>query len=263
MIEGQAERRRRVLDRAAELQVKEDVQRVAAKEDAEFARAVGEAGVDPKWMAEAERQLVAEEADAKARAASRRRWMLGGAGVVGAGALLWGASAALAPEPTPPWSTGMDTTAAWGLDVNPGSAVAVRWEQEAVRGQVAVVEVTSFAAGGEKHRANFDSHEVPASFDGLTTMHVDLAGTLPVARVYLEAGGAERWRSPALNVEGGWSTKSVPLSAFDHQVREGAGWKTAPWATPTNVDTLSVKLGDFMNPADATGVVRIDNLGFE
>lgn len=263
-----AARRDRLMRRAIELQDKERSAKARAADEQHFRAAVAEVGVEQRFLDEAERdiarEVAAEEAEAKMRA--EKRAAMGRRAAVGMG-LLFAASlvsigiARIAfPPALQPWIEPMDSPTGWSLDVNPGSEVSMDFVPVSGRGSVATLTVERFVADPEgQFRANLDGFSVPSSLRGYETLSVDLSGTLPNARVYLEAGPDERWRSPALSVSEAWSTHDVPIRTFEHQLKQGGRWQTVSQGdVPDGLTQLSVKVGHFMNPIDASGTVSVD-----
>lgn len=238
----------------------------------DFAGAVREAaiaeGLPPLYLEKAEAELRRREALALEKAAARRKTARrAGVAVAALLALLaigWSLGPRVFPAPPAPWADGLEDQTRWSLDVDEGSRAALRWEQEAGRGQVAVVEVERFAGGASAQaRANLDGLGVPAELSGYSEVVLEVRGSLPNARLYFEAGPEERWRSPAISLASGWAEHRVALKAFERQVRVGGKWQTTRWAAPTGVTQASVKVGHFINPADAVGDLHLDTLRLE
>jgi len=256
----------RLMERAWKLQEetereKEQQADVRAMRDAEE-----ELGLDPRYIEQARAQLEAEEALAHAqrqrfRKRFRKRLGIGGAltaGLFGLGALIW----ALVQPPPPVHEDFTGGAGRWSLDVNPGTQAAVRWEEEGQHGAVAVIEVERFAAEQDgKFRTNLNQ-VLERDLDGYQTVRFAVRGEgLGVVRVFLETPD-ERWRSPPVAVTADWQVSRLPLSSFERQVR-GGGWKGAAWEAPGKVQTVSFKVGHFMNEIDATGRVYLDDLRLE
>ena len=219
-------------------------------------------GLDPAYLEKAEQELKRREREALEAAATRkkgaRRVVLVGAALIATLFGGWQISRWVSPAPSPPWTDEFDDSSHWSLDVNPGTHAQLRWQQEAGRGQVAVLNVEGFA--DSQFRVNFDGLGIPSDLSGYSELSVDVKGTLPNARVYLEAGSEERWRSPAIAVSGAWTEHRIALKSFEHQVREAGKWRTTHWAQPKGLTQSSVKVGYFINPADAIGDVYVDRL---
>jgi hypothetical protein len=256
----QAERER-VLAKAMVLQDEADRRSAAERDAALFSSAAAELGVGSAHLDEAAEQLRAEDirrAGEAARAAARRaeRWRWGAAvaavAVVAGGLATWALGPSTPPEP---WLA-EPTAATWRLDVNPGTQAVVEPFQDEGRSGLRV-EVESFVADSRgEFRVNLDG-PAPAG-GGFSYADITLRGSLPVTRVYLEAGGDERWRSPPIAVPQAWTTVSVDLRQFEHQRREGGKWVVVNDASPSGLTNLSVKVGHFMNDASASGDLWLD-----
>jgi hypothetical protein len=266
-------RQREVLRIAFELQAAQAASEEQKLSEAAFREAALESGLDPELLARAEEELARrEQASAHATAQRRRRRRLAAVAVVGALAL-GAAGLALAPVLSPPppaqWIETFDAPGGararpWALDTNPDTRATLSWHEEPGRGQVAVVRVDGFAPAQDgKYHVNLDGLLAPADASRYGEVAVDLKGSLPTARVYLEAGTDERWRSPAISVQRDWTTHRLPLRSFERQQRHDGAWRTVDWSAPDGVSQLSVKLGHFMNPPEATGELFVDALRFE
>jgi hypothetical protein len=238
----------------------------------DFTGAIREAavaeGLDPAYLDKAEAELQRREAAAldvaKARRKTMRRAGVAAVALVATLFIGWQVKPLVFPAPPAPWADGLEDSTRWSLDVDPGTHAQLRWEQEAGRGQVAVVAVESFATGLDvAPRANFDGLGVPSDLSGYSDVVIDVRGTLPNARVYFEAGSEERWRSPAIALADGWAEHRVPLKAFEHQVRQAGKWQTTGWTAPRGVTQSSVKVGHFINPPEAVGDIHVDRLRLE
>lgn len=250
------DQRQRVMDRAWKLQAEREKAEDQARVRAEIGRASAEVGLDTELIGEAERQLAREDAAARTRMRTR--------GVIAAGVFFIAAGAALLLWPAPSFSDDFSGAAnRWVLDKSRGTEAGVDYVTEEGRGSVARVRVDKFAPLPDgTYQVNLDRTGV-VSAKGLDVAAFDVRGDgLTVTRLYLEAGD-ERWRSPPLTITPEWTTHELPLSAFDHQIRQGGTWQTGGAADPGEVTTLSLKLGHYMNEADAHGEVRFDNLRLE
>ena len=243
-----------VLEVAVELHAEDEAAR-----DVERARpAVHEAAVDlgvDGQLGRAEAEVERRRQVASASRARRKRWTAWIAGVVLALGLGVGTWQLAQPTPPTPWTVVADR-ATWILDVSPGTRAHQRFESEG--GQpVAVVDVGSAQPGPDgTWFVNLDLSNAPA-LAGHDTLALELAGTLPHARVYLEAASDERWRSPLIAVQPNWTTHRLPLATFEHQKRRDGKCHVVEPREPTGVKVLSVKLGHFVNEPDATGFVRV------
>lgn len=266
------EQRKRVLDRAWKLQHEREDAAEAKRRTRQMADAAEELGLDPGTVEEAERQLDAEDAAAreaaaaaaKERAAARAR--LGRLGALGAAVLAGvtaiGAGAWLLTRPPAPVEAPLGASEGWVLDVSAGTQAAVGWAQDGTHGEVGVLSVTSTAPREDgTWFVNLD-HHAPLDLSRHERARFAVRGEgLGTVRLFLEADG-ERWRSPPVSVGKDWQTVDLPLDSFDHQRRDG-GWKTVGAGGVGQVSTTSFKVGHFMNPPEATGEVRIDDLRFE
>lgn len=259
-----------VMKVAFELQ--DEARKVAEREEkvVGLARAGRELGLDPEYVTRAEDVVRAREEAKEARAAEatkqRRKMGLMGLGVLGAGsAVLVGAVGLAAlvswmtPDPVQPWSDAFGTGAAtWRLETSPGSAAEIAWVEDAAHGTVAEVTVDRFGTDG-KHFVNLESEAHP-DWTGVSEVSFATRGEgLKNVRLYLESD-TERWRGPVVPVGSAWSTHTLDLRSFEHQVRTGSDWKVVGWKAPTDVDTTSFKLGWFVNDAADAGTVWIDDL---
>lgn len=250
------DQRQRVMDRAWKLQAEREKADDEARVRADIGRASAEVGLDPELIGQAERQLARE--DAATRSLRRIR------GAIAIGVLLVAGGAALVFWPAPSFSDDFSGAAnRWVLDKSRGTEAGVDYVTEDGRGSVARVRVDKFAPLPDgTYQVNLDRTGV-VSAKGLDVAAFDVRGDgLTVTRLYLEAGD-ERWRSPPVTITPEWTTHALPLSSFDHQFRQGGTWETSGSAAPGEVTMLSLKLGHYMNEADAHGEVRFDNLRLE
>ena len=274
MQSGSDDRRQRVLQIAFELQAEQDAGEERELSEAAFREAAVEAGLDPQLLARAEEELARRERLAVLAAGrGRRRRRLAAVAVLGVlalGAAGLGLARVFFPPPPAPWVETFDAVDAagrWALDTNPDTRATLSWRDEPGRGQVAVVRVDAFAPAHDgAYHVNLDGLLAPEDASRYSDLVVDLKGSLPAARVYLEAGEAgtdERWRSPEIAVQRDWTTHRLPLRSFERQERQGGAWRTVDWSAPEGVRQLSVKLGHYMNPPDGAGELLVDALRFE
>jgi len=274
MQSGSDDRRQQVLQIAFELQAEHEAGEERKLSEAAFREAALEAGLDPQLLARAEEELARRERLAvQAAGRGRRRRRLAAVtvlGVLALGAAGLGLAPVLFPPPPAPWPENLDTFDAvdapgrWALDMNPDTRATLSWQAEPGRGQVAVVRVDAFAPAQDgTYHVNLDGLVAPEDASRYSELVVDLKGSLPAARVYLEAGTDERWRSPAIAVQRDWTTHRLPLRSFERQERQGGAWRTVGWSAPEGVSQLSVKLGHYMNPPDGAGDLFVDALRFE
>lgn len=269
--------RRRVMDRALEIQSRQAREGEEKVRDAAMRAAAAEVGVDPALLEQAEAELKAEDEaraaaaekakQARERAAKERNAKLGRVAryLAVAGALTLGVGVAwrvLSPPPPEPWVEAFSEPGRWALDVNPGTVAGSAFEEEAGRGTVGVIRVESFAPGADgKFVTNLDSVGT-LDLSAFSQASFDVRGEgLGTVRLYLEQGDV-RWRSPAVPVTSAWTTHTLPFTSFERQQRT-QGWKVTGWSHPETVDTLSFKVGHYMNGPEARGEVRIDDLTME
>jgi hypothetical protein len=178
---------------------------------------------------------------------------------LGAGGVAW---RLLHPEPAAAWSDGFEGSARWTLDTSEGTSASLRFEPAAGRGQVAVVAVEAVRPRADQTWfINLDGPPVEAR--GLGAAVIELEGTLPRVRLFLEAGPDERWRSPPIAVPGQLARQRIPLARFEHQRRVDGRWDVTGGGPPRGVVVPSVKLGWYVNDPGATGMVRIAEVGLE
>jgi hypothetical protein len=271
MQSGSDDRRQRVLQIAFELQAEHEAGEERELSEAAFREAAVEAGLDPQLLARAEEELARRErlaVQAAGRGRRRRRLVaVAVASVLALGAAGLGLARVLFPPPPAPWVEtfdAVDVAGRWALDTNPDTRATLSWQQEPGRGQAAVVRVDAFAPAHDgTYHVNLDGMLAPEDASRYSDLVVDLKGSLPAARVYLEAGTDERWRSPEIAVQRDWTTHRLPLRSFERQERQGGAWRTVGWSAPEGVSQLSVKLGHYMNPPDGAGELCVDALRFE
>lgn len=250
------DQQRRVIDRAWQLQTERDKLQDKARFREELGRAAAEVGLDPTLLARAEADLAREDARARQRRGLAVGVALGVVLVVGVGLV--------AAWPASGFEDDFSQAARhWVLDKSRGTEAGVDYVTEGERGTVARVRVDRFVPLADgTYQVNLDRNGV-VSADGLEVATFDVRGEgLAVTRLYLESG-SERWRSPPVPITPEWTTHELPLGSFDHQVRQGGKWETTGQGAPGSVDTLSFKLGHYMNETDAHGEVRFDDLRLE
>ncbi len=253
--------RDRILKRAFELAAEEEAEQEQAEAHAELRVAVEDMGVDPVHVDRARAELRRLE---QRRLRQRRLLALLGTALVVAGFAAVGAFRLLFPRAPEPWISSFDEPKQWALDVNAGTEAAVAFDEEAGRGRVARLSVRGFAVAKDgSFRVNLDSQHAPPNAGRYRTLTIDAKGTLPVARVYLENGVNERWRSPALRITPSWTQHRLDLRQFEHQRREAGTWRTVDDDPPDDITQLSIKLGTYMNSANAQGDAAFDALRFE
>lgn len=167
------------------------------------------------------------------------------------------------PPPDPVAYTFQDDAQVWTGDFNARTTGTAR--QEGGRG---VIVVERFVAEDDgRYWANLNTASVPASLEGheSLTLRIRGDGGLGNARVFIENGPTERWRSPDIPVETEWRTLTFRLDQFEHQTRPDARspWRTTRGGEPGTVTGVSVKVGHPFNPTNARGRVEVDDLRIE
>ena len=175
-------------------------------------------------------------------------------------ALLGGYRLLNPPPPEPTTYTFESAAQAWSGDFNPNSAGSAR--QEGGRGVITVDRFVPEADG--RYWANLNTSSVPESVRGheAITLRIRGDGGLGEARVFLENGPTERWRSPAIPVGTDWRAVRLRLDQMEHQTRTDSRspWRSRRGGTPGTVTGISIKVGHPFNPTDARGRVEVDDL---
>jgi hypothetical protein len=180
--------------------------------------------------------------------------------VVALGAL-WG----IMHRPAPQSNVYQFAAVQWKLDINPESKADVSFQNLDGKSNAAVIHVEKFVPRSTdgQYFVNLNSAPTIDSFSHFksTSFFVKSAG-LPNIRLYLEASPTERWRSPAVTASGDWQQETIDLSQYEHQSRDtpSGQWHKAAVDQPGHVDTLSFKVGSYMNDATASGDIAIDYL---
>jgi hypothetical protein len=156
----------------------------------------------------------------------------------------------------------------WVPDANQETRATLAFANEPNHGGVAVLTVQRFGARASDgtYYANLNSTDVPPSLAGFRKVSFLARGDgLPHIRLYLENGPTERWRSPELPLTADWQQQVLELRQFERQTRAApaAAWQRASYRSPRTLETLSFKLGHFVNDVNARGKVLIDDLRFE
>ncbi len=167
------------------------------------------------------------------------------------------------PAPDPTAYTFESTSQAWSPEFNPKSAG--RAGQEGGHG---VIEVERFTPEDDgRYWANLNSASVPSSVDGYRTVTLRIRGdgTLKQARLFLENGPTERWRSPEVPIGPEWREVTFRLDQLEHQTRPDtrSPWRGERGGSPDEVTGVSLKVGHPFNPPDARGRVEVDDLRIE
>ena len=159
-----------------------------------------------------------------------------------------------------PWAVAVDTTH-WRLRLSPGSVASFGPAVESDRAVVFVHIDRAAPTTDGSWTIDLDGTGLP-SLDGLSTLSIELSGTLPAARVVLSSA-RERWRSARIAVHEPWTTHRLALADLEHQVMVGDQWKPAATSPPASVQTLSLELGYQVNDLNAAGLLRIGDVRAE
>lgn len=267
-MSSEKEADREVLDAAIELHSHDEARRdfhPPMRADGTGVRTTEEAaadlGIGPEYLARAQAEVARRRAEAAAAAQRKRTWrnrLLGAGAVLALGLGGWAAFRTPAADP---WTDGFEDRSHWTLEVSPGTRASVRFETDGSRGAVlaATVDQATPRADGTWF-VNVDGRGLGGT-EGLDTVVVELKGTLTTARVFLEAGADERWRSPPVALTADWERHELPMTSFEYQRRTANGWRVESWEAPSEVDTVSVKLGHYVNDAAARGTVWMAEVG--
>lgn len=250
-----------VLREAVRLQEADQREREVRLDRESYAQAAEEMGIS-----RAELDRAAAEKHAATVGRIRRGRRIRNAAAAAALAVLAAAGAyrvANPPAPEPAAWSFESPAQAWSGDFNPRSTGSAG--QEAGRG---VIVVERFGAEDDgRYWANLNTPSVPPSLRGHETVALRIRGDggLGEARLFIENGPTERWRSPAIPVGTDWRSVRFRLDQFEHQTRPDA---RAPWSTrrggpPGTVTGVSLKVGHPFNPTDARGRVEVDDLRIE
>jgi len=154
----------------------------------------------------------------------------------------------------------------WKLNLNPKTAATVTFKDLDGRTGAAVIHVDKFVPRSTdgQYFVNLDATPTVSSFSHFRTTSFFIEGAgLANIRLYLEASGTERWRSPPVPISESWQQQNIDLSQYQHQSRETP---SSPWhdaganEQPGHIDKLSFKVGSYMNDVNASGDVAIDDL---
>lgn len=227
-------------------------------EDDVAAATLEELSIPTRYLREARTSLADEARVAAARRRRLKVWLLAalGLGAVAVFALqLWNPIAFFA------WSSEVDRRSDWRVVSNAESTAI--FESGPQRPGRVVVHSFGVPSDG-RYYANIRHDEPPRTLRGRSTMHVEVRGSgLSAARVYVERGRDERWRSPEIAITPEWQTLSVPVRSFERQVGGRGRWEGARWAEPTRLSRIQIKLGYFINPPDASGWIQFGEIRFE
>lgn len=247
-----------VLREAVRRQDVDQRERDARLDRESYAQAAEEMGIS---RAELDRAAAETHAATVARIRRGRRVRTA---VIGAAVALLAAAGAYRvanpPSPEPVGWTFEHPAQAWSGELNPRSTG--RSGQEGGRGVIAVERFAAEADG--RYWANLNTASVPASLEGhaAVTLRIRGDGELGHARLFLENGPTERWRSPDIPVGTEWRTLAFRMDQFEHQTRDDSRspWRTRRGGPPGTVTGISLKVGHPFNPTDARGRVEVDDL---
>ena len=260
---------REVVAEAWKLQDEAERHADADRRTREMAVAAAEVGLDAEHLPLAEGLVRARVEERARREVERTRLLRAAAIGVGAVALLGVAAVVVWPSPPvhEPWSTDFSAAGSeWQMEVSPGSAATLTWPTEAGHGTVATVAVDALAPMADgRYLVNVDTRAHP-DWAGATRVSFATRGEagegLDQVRLFLETP-TERWRGPPLPVTADWHTHVVDLTRFERQEKRGSAWEVVAWAPPATVETISFKLGWYVNDAGARGTVTLDDLRVE
>jgi hypothetical protein len=247
-----------VLREAVRRQEVDERERDALRDRESYAEAAQEMGIS---RAELDRAAAESHAATVARIRRGRRVrntaLAAGVAVL---AMAGGYRALNPPAPEPTTWTFQSDAQAWSGDFNPRSTGSAR--QEGGRG---VIQVERFVAEDDgRYWANLNTTSVPASVrrHDAITLRVRGDGGLGEARVFLENGPTERWRSSPIPVETEWRTILVRMDELEHQTRPDSRspWRSTRGRSPDAVTGVSLKVGHPFNPTNARGRVEVDDL---
>jgi len=167
-----------------------------------------------------------------------------------------------APDPTA-YTFEQTASQAWSGDFNARSV-----GRAGLEGGRGVIVVERFVAEDDgRYWANLNSASVPPSVDGYRTVTLRIRGDggLANARLFLENGPTERWRSPDIDVGTEWRVVTFRLDQLEHQTRptSRAPWRGERDGDPDQVTGISIKVGHPFNLPDARGRIEVDDLRFE
>ncbi len=251
-----------VLRRAVQLQAERDEAHTEALVRKQTA---AELGIAPATLRQAAADIYQQGVQAETAARERRRrtrlytWITTVVTVVG----LAGAWLAMQPPPPPFVDTFDGTQAQWALATNPNSRAVVQFAAEPMHGAVAALQVQAFGAETDgKYFVNLDRAGILDLSEHHTVKFCSRGQGLATVRLYLESGDL-RWRSPPVALGDPWASHVLPIASFETQRRAAGGWQTVAFERPTKVARLSFKFGHFINRADATGSVQLDDVRIE
>jgi hypothetical protein len=176
--------------------------------------------------------------------------------------VLGGGTVAFLNRPAPPPVTLAVSDATLG--VNPQTKASV---VSGASGGEQILRVEQFGASADGQF--FANLNVPVPQNVSLSQHNAVTFTLrgkgiPRARLFLENGPTERWKSPDLNVSAAPRQVTLPLRNFVHQTRpsSGAPWRDVGTSKPGQARILSFKVGEKINPPNVTGEIAVGGLQF-
>ena len=254
-----------ILSRALELQAIDEAAEDRATEREAQAEALAELGVSPEYLLRAEEELHRQQLDEQNKQAERKRKTIN----IVLGVLILGVVASFAYSPpvpdATPWSQNFDHTESdWSVVVSPGTVALAAHFDDPERGAVTRFTVKRFSAETAKrgrYYANLRVNDAPESLSGLSTMRIWVRGEgLTATRIYIRESKSKRWRSQAINLTDTWTQHTLSLKSFDYQVRDKKSWSDGGQRDLTSVERIQLKVGYFINEADASGSVYFDDL---
>ncbi|MCC6625166.1 MAG: hypothetical protein IT385_28220 [Deltaproteobacteria bacterium] len=252
-----------VLSVALDLEAEEEARRATERERVIVREAAAELGVDARHVEDAER-VVAERAAESARRARRRGRALAaivsGLLAIGGGTAAW----AIATARPDPWSERFEHRDRWALATSRGTMAFLTWSREEGR-EVATVRLDHVDADTSWY-VDLRGAGLPPIERGHERVVIEVAGTLPAARLCLHAGPDERWCSPDIELRAGWREHALTLRSFVHERIIDGRWREprrSDRRPPSDVTEVSLRLGKRVNPPRAIGVVRVASIRVE
>jgi predicted DNA-binding protein (UPF0251 family) len=250
-----------VLREAVRLQEVDEREREVRMDRESYAEAAQEMGISRAELDRAAAEKHAATVVGIRRKRRIRNTVLGAAVAILAAAGVY--RVANPPPPDPVVYTFQDDAQTWSGDFNPRSTGRAR--QEAGRGVIVVERFVAEEDG--RYWANLNTASVPASLEGHETVTLRIRGDggLGDARIFIENGPTERWRSPDIPVETEWRVIQLRIDQFEHQTRPDSRspWRARRGGPPGTVTGVSLKVGHPFNPTDARGRVEVDDLRIE
>lgn len=235
--------------RADELFRRESEQARVAKA---ASNAAEELGIPQEYLDRAAAQVHAERVE-KIKAQRRRRTAL----VAGLGFLAVGVGAMLLFPPRPePYRLSKQSDLTFISRINEGTRA------DAIGVGCVNITVGKFVEKNGDYFANAGYSPAPPGLSRYRTVTIAAAanGSLKNLRLDFENGAQERWRSPVITGLGNLNNYTLSLDAFEHQKREGGRWRTVGTGRPREATNFLFKVGEAVNPIDATGEVLITEL---